>query len=177
MEDQLIDEIGFESHLHDILDEESLAPGAEEQPEQPEEPVEENIMEKLGELTAGEELEGEEQFAEDQPSMKNWTRRTSRSQVNVMTIFDRAAIMTSRAAQLENNYPPLIDLSENGEAYYRFGGKENYPEWYARVIIDPVAIARMELELGALNEFEVYKKFPDNTYEVWKVGELQFYRR
>lgn len=60
-----------------------------------------------------------------------------------ITKFEEARIIGTRATQLSNNVPPLVDI-----------GNE----------IDPVKIAKMEYKAGVLQLY-IIRKFPDGTYQ------------
>ena len=61
-----------------------------------------------------------------------------------LTKFERARIIGTRATQLANNAPPLVDVA--GE-------------------IDPVNIAKMEYQAGVLDLY-IVRKFADGTYQI-----------
>ena len=103
--------------------------------------------------------------------------RPVRSATNAkMTTFERTKILITRAKQLQLNAQPLINLSYQNNPLTAGMSKQQYQLWYRRLVLDPLALAQLELDSGKLNNWVVLKVYPDNSYEVWRVGELPYLR-
>lgn len=104
--------------------------------------------------------------------------RPIRSPTNAkMTTFERTKILITRAKQLQLNASPLVDLSYNlNNPLTANMSKQQYELWLRHLLLDPLALAQLELDSGKLNNWIVLKVYPDNSYEVWKVGELPYLR-
>ena len=66
--------------------------------------------------------------------------------------YERTRILGTRALQISLGSPPLVDI---------------------KVVIDPYEIAILELESKVL-PINIRRYLPNNTYEDWKMSELEF---
>lgn len=123
----------------------------EEPEEDPDEDTEQKRIEELEKIEELEEsLEGK--MPEAPPNITSLCPNPNRRTEPVMTRFERARVLGSRARLIEKNSLPMVD--PKGE-------------------IDPVKIATMELEAGVM-PLKIRRRLPDGTCEEWKVSELEW---
>jgi DNA-directed RNA polymerase I, II, and III subunit RPABC2 len=84
---------------------------------------------------------------------EKFTKKKNRITSNIMTKYERARILGTRALQLSRNAPTSVDTSG---------------------ITDPLKIAEKELILKKC-PLILRRNFPNGTFEDWKVSELIFY--
>jgi DNA-directed RNA polymerases I, II, and III subunit RPABC2 len=84
---------------------------------------------------------------------KNFSAKKNRITSNVMTKYERARILGTRAQQLSRNAPTEIDTTG---------------------LTDPLKIAEEEVRLKKC-PLILRRNFPDGSFEDWKVSELVYY--
>jgi len=84
---------------------------------------------------------------------EKFTEKKNRITSNIMTKYERARILGTRALQLSRNAPTSVDTSG---------------------ITDPLKIAEKELTLKKC-PLILRRNFPNSTFEDWKVSELIYY--
>lgn len=179
------EDITFQNPLEDVDTGESMAPQAPEDEEEELSPEEILARTNADEIPPEVLLSVYNQEVSDMTSEKvNKTEgieipRNQRSQSNaVLTAIELAAILIRRAVQLQNNRPTAAaEELRRGSWFNKHMSDKEYREWYEMAVTDFAYLARLEWELGYLDDWEVIKRFPDGYYETWKVGELPFLRR
>jgi len=76
----------------------------------------------------------------------------------VMTIYEKNNIIKERIKQLDNNYKTNI-----------------LDDVRARNITSSYDIALLEFDKRALPDLEIIRRFPDGSYERWKMEEFEFF--
>lgn len=178
-------EFGFADELEDVDTGESMAPQPQEEEEEEQSP-EEILAKANGEDVPTEVLlsvynqEISEQ-REERPIKVHGIRipDDKRSKSNaVLTTIELAAILIRRAIQLQNNKPTALgEELRRGSYFNKYMTDAEYRAWYEKAVTDFAYAAKLEYELGYLDDWEIVKDFGDGFYEVWKVRELPFLRR
>jgi len=86
-------------------------------------------------------------------SVENFVEKKNRITSNIMTKYERARILGTRALQLSRNAPTNIDTTG---------------------LTDPLKIAEQELILKKC-PLILRRNFPNGAFEDWKVSELIYY--
>lgn len=94
-----------------------------------------------------------EEQPEPHPKSTKLVPQSQRRTMPILTRFERARILGYRATQLSQGAPALVSVGSSGD-------------------IDHIAVATEELRRGTL-PFRIRRWMPDNTYELWKLNELQ----
>ncbi len=113
-----------------------------------------NLSEVSDALEKQGKIENNPQIISD-PNFKN-NQNMERITPNFLTKYEKARVIGTRALQISNNSPVLVDL-----------GKED---------INPILIAEKELAEKKI-PFVIRRHLPDGSYEDWKVGELNIIER
>ncbi len=74
----------------------------------------------------------------------------------IMTMYEKVNIITQRVKQLDSNYKTTVpeEIKEKG-------------------ITKSIDIALLEFDLKKLPNFSVIRKFPNGTYETWKLEDFE----
>ena len=81
---------------------------------------------------------------------------TKKITLPTMTMYEKVNIITQRVKQLDSNYKTTIpeEIKEKG-------------------ITKSIDIALLEFDMKKLPKFSVIRKFPNGTYETWKMEEFE----
>ena len=82
--------------------------------------------------------------------------RTKKITAPVMTIYEKIDILTQRVNQLNNGYKTTVP-----------------DQVRANNLTKSIDISILEFDLKKLPPFKTIRKFPDGTYEVWKMSEFE----
>ena len=149
-EDQLQqeEEIGFEHILEDPETNETLAQAFQDEDEkaaerQLESEVAGTLVEQLNKISETEDAKEAAQLDEDlaQSGLKGWLRRKVPKALPILTKFEYVKLIGTRAIQLADNYPTrLLDLSQYGAIYKKYGAGMKYEDWYKQLVNDVSAM-------------------------------------
>lgn len=95
-----------------------------------------------------------------------------------LTTIEKAALLIRRSQELKQNAPtPLTPIIGYGTWLTGHMTPAEWESWYENLVTSPYDLANLEYTLGMLDDWEVFKHYPDGRYEIWSVKELPFLRR
>lgn len=105
-----------------------------------------------------EENQIEEDFSLVDFSSENLTFNDVKITSPIMTIYEKISIISERIKYLDNGYRSTVE-----EEVKKLGLSKSYD------------IAMLEFEMNKLPPYYLKRVMPNNTYEVWKHGDFDFF--
>jgi len=102
--------------------------------------------------------EAEDIIIEESENIVVNQEKKSKETLAVMTIYEKNNIIKERIKQLDNNYKTTLP-----------------DEVRARNLTASYDIAILEFDNKALPNLEVIRRFPDGSYEKWKMEDFEFF--